>query len=227
VTGARIVAAVVAAAAAAALALSACGKDAPAEHRLLVIDGIEIRLADVEPYVAFFETFWPESGPKSRVQRALDEVLIPIALARRSFAKERAELKARADALCSVATNVLELEQQKAVAGDKLRSQVRRTHLQLPIALFAFDPLLTGSVSPPIEMPEGWRVVAAYDINQSSELLVGDYVDLLQVAFVHHSGKEWAEWCSAEKHRIADLATFVHPDYTTAMPEWIRQKKQS
>jgi len=208
------------------IALSACGRDAPAETRLLVLDGIEIQLAEVEPYVAFLDSFLPEVGRKTKVQRVLDEFLIPLRLAQRAAPERRRELRDRALALCSVATNVIELEQQTAQMLEKRRAEVTRMHTQLPIGMYAFDPMRVGAVSPPIEVPEGWFVIGTYDLKESRALVTADTVDAVQVGFFTHTPGQWREWYAAEKPRLADKATFVHPDYVNAMPVWIRPKKQ-
>lgn len=206
--------------------LSACSGDAPAEERLLVLDGIEIRLAEVEPYVAFLDSFIPEGGRKTKIQRVLDEYLVPLRLAQRAFPAERRQLKERADALRSVATNVNELEQQSRLIKEKRRSNLTRMHAHLPVAMFAFDPLRVGAVSPPLEMPEGWYVVGAFDLRESPGMVLDDYIDALQVGFITHTTSQWHEWYDAAKVELADKASFVHPDYVNAMPPWIRPKKQ-
>jgi hypothetical protein len=224
----RIALAVLAAAAATVAGIAAACGDAPAkpaETRLLVIDGIEIGLADVEPFVTFLDSFVPEGGRKTKIQRVLDEHLLPLHLARRAFASERAALRERADALRAVAGNARELEQQAALVREQRRSNVTRTHIQLPVAMWAFDPLHVGATSDPIEVPEGWFVVGLFDLGESPALAVNDYVDLLQVGFVHHGRKSLAEWYGEQQRLLADKATFVHPDYVTAMPPWIRPKK--
>lgn len=211
--------------AALAFAVTSCGDDAPAEQRLLVLDGIEIRLAEIEPYVAFLDSFIPEGGRKTKIKRVLDEYLVPLRLAQRAFAAERRELKERADALCSVAKNIVELEQQSALIKEKRRSNLSRMHAHLPVAMYAFDALRVGAVSPPLEMPEGWYVVGTYDLRESPGHMLDDYVDALQVGFITHTTSKWLEYYNQQRVELADKATFVHPDYVTAMPDWIRVKK--
>jgi hypothetical protein len=212
-----------AAATAAALGLAvACSRAAPAEHRLLVLDGIEITLADVDPYVAFFDSWLPEGGRKSKVLRALDDLLIPLRLAQRAFPAERAQLRARAEALCSVATNAYELEQQSQQVKDKRRSNLTRSTALLPVAMHVFDPSRVGAVSPPLELPHGWFVVGVFDLQPSPGLVMADYVDALQVGFVTHTSPQFMAWYLEQQQQLADKATFVHPDYEHAMPPWVR-----
>lgn len=210
-------------AAAAALAmLAGCSRQQPAEHRLLVLDGIEITLADVEPYVAFLDSYLPEGGRKSKVLRALEDLVLPIRLARRAFPQQREELRQRAEALCAVAGNVVELEAKSQFVKDKRRSNLTRSTAQLPVAMHAFDPLRVGGVSPPLEVPQGWFVVGVYDLHVSPGLVMDDYIDALQVGFVTHNAAQYLEWYRSEQDRLADKATFVHPDYEHAMPSWLR-----
>lgn len=215
-----------AALAAMAALLGACSKPAPAENRLLVLDGITFTLDDVAPYVAYYDAFLPEGGRKSKVLRALEDQLIPLRLAQRAFAAERAELKKQAEALATVATNALELEQQSQNVRDKRRSNLTRGTALLPVGMWAFDATRVGAVSQPLELPHGWIVVGLFDLRESPGLVMDDYVDALQVGFVTHPRIAFQEWCLAEQQRIADKATFVHPDYEHAMPPWLRVPKR-
>lgn len=212
------------------LGFAACGADsgAPAkEERLLVLDGIEIRFADVEPFVAYLDSYLPEGGRKTKIQHVLDDHVIPLKLAQRAFADQRRVQKVRADEICSVAKTWDELEKVSAQLADKKRAVVTRTHSRLPVEMYAFDPLHSGSVSPPLEVPEGWFIAGIYDVQQSPAQMLSDRVDMLQVGCVTHTSREWADFYAAEKQRIAGKATFIHPDYVHAMPVWIRQEKKS
>jgi formylglycine-generating enzyme required for sulfatase activity len=198
-----------------------CREEQPAEERILVLDGLEIRRADVAPYLAFIDSFRPEVGWKTKVQMILDEHLIPLLAARRALGPERERMRQQAEALVSVADNVLELERRSEQLEHKRRMNLTRTMAKLPVGIYLFQPERTGGVSPPIEVPQGWFVVASYDLHESP-LVLGDWVDALQVGFVTHTNKEWADWLDQEKLRLAGLATFVHPDYRDAMPAWIQ-----
>lgn len=206
--------------------VAACTRQPPVESRLLVVDGIEIRLEEVEPFVAFLDSFLPEGGRKTKIARVLDEHLLPLRLAQRAFVAERQELRARAEALAAVAGNVAELEQHAAQIETKRRSTLTRTRAMLPIAMRLFDPLQTGAVGPPIEVPQGWFVAGAYDFIASPGLALEDAVDALQVGFVTHTAVQWREWLAEQKQSIADKVTFVHPDYHGALPSWLRPPRQ-
>ncbi|MBL9077326.1 MAG: hypothetical protein JNL08_07480 [Planctomycetes bacterium] len=207
---------------AAALGLAACSDrpPAPADDRLLVVDGITITLAEVEPYVAFLDAAVPEAGRKTKIRRIVDEHLLPLRLAQRAFAARRAELREQAAALCGIATNSSELERVAPMQGDRTRRNLSRMQPRLPVAMFLFDPLLTGAVSPPIEVPNGWVVATAFDLHEGA-LMLDDYVDALQIGFLTHDAEGWGQWLLAERARVAGTVTWVHPDYREAMPDWL------
>lgn len=220
----RHLAAIVVAAALAALlaAPGGCSRSATPERRLLVLDGIEITLADVEPYIAFYDSFLPEGGRKSKIQRALEDYLVPLRLAQRAFPAEREEMRQRAAALCSVAGNAYELDKQSALVKDRRRSDLTRASALLPVAMHVFDPERVGSVSPPLELPHGWFVVGVFDLRQSPGLVIADHVDALQVGFVTHTAQQFQDWYLEQQRRLADTVTFFHPDYEHALPTWLR-----
>lgn len=207
-------------------ALAGCGGKAPEERRLLVVDGIEITLADVEPYIAFYDGYLPEGGRKSKALRALEDQVLPLRLAQRAFAPQRAAQRQLAEALCSVATNALELEQQSQQVRDKRRANLTRGTALLPVGMWAFDPTRVGAVSPPLELPHGWFVVGLFDLKESQGLVMDDYVDALQVGFVTHTRIEFDAWYREQQALLADKATFVHPDYEHALPSWLRPPKR-
>lgn len=216
---------------AAAFAVLACGgrREEPKEERLLVLDGLEIKLADVQPYIDFMKSAVPEAGVNTCIQTVLEEHLIPLRVAQRAFPTERQAMKARADDLCKVATNVLELDQQTQYLprAEKRRSRTTRLHLRLPVAIYALDVLKIGAVSPPLEMPEGWLVAGVCDVKESPALAVADEAEVLYVGFYTHPTGEWLNYYAAERARLADKATFVHPDYLYAMPTWIQLPKKT
>jgi hypothetical protein len=190
------------------------------EAPLLTIDGITITFGDAEPFQQYLASIAPEWGKKTRLRAVLDEYLIPLHLARRAFAKERAAARADAEALRSVATNVAELEQHSKLLSHR-RKVLARRQIELPASMFLFDPLTTGAASDPIEVPRGFYVLGAFELRESA-LKVDDLADTLQVGFTTHDIAAFAKWLDAEQTRIANRVTFVHPDYRDAMPPWMQ-----
>lgn len=188
--------------------------------KLLVVDGIEITLDDVAPWVEFLDSFGPEVARKVKVRRVLDEYLLPLRFAERSFAAARAVQLEHARRLCSVATNTYELEQHCALLVHK-KQQVSYGSVDFPVAHFVFDELRHGSVSEPLAVPRGFIVASGIDV-QKSTLVANDLAEALLVGFYTHSPADWNSWLDIEKHRIAGKVTFVHPDYREAMPEWLQ-----
>jgi hypothetical protein len=191
-----------------------------ADDLLMRIDGLDIRFGEVLPYLTVLDTVGPEWSPKVKFRRVLEEFTIPLRLAQRAFAEQRSKLLEQAKALCAVATNYRELEQY-ATNLSAQRKQVSRRSVELPIALFLFDELLMGSVSAPIEVPRGFVVATAHEL-QAAPMVINDQVDCLQIGFLTHSADEWQSWIANEQVRIASLVEFVHPDFRDHMPHWLR-----
>lgn len=208
------------------VALTGCGKDEPPpEKRLVVIDGIEITFDDLQPYYDMLEKYRPELGVKSKYVWAMREHVLPLRVAQRAFPKERAVQLQRAEALCSVAGNITELEEQSKLIEHKRRSNLTRANAKLPVALFLFeDKYQTNAVSPPIELPAGYFVVGGYEYHES-QLRAADYVDTLQVGFITHTSKQWLLYWEETKKTLGDKVTFVHPDYRDDMPPWMKIPK--
>ena len=206
--------------------LSACGGPAStppapqAGNRLLVVDGIEVTLDDLQPWLEFLDSFGPEVAPKVKVRRALDEYVLPMRFAERSFAAARAEQLALAKQLRAVATNTYELEQRGALLVQKRRN-ISYSSIDFPIARFVFDELRLGSVSEPLAVPRGFVVASGFDIHKTS-LVANDIADAVLVGFFTHSPADWATWLEGEKRRVGGLVTFVHPEHREAVPTWLQ-----
>jgi hypothetical protein len=204
--------------------LAACD-DAPKPdthpaNLLLTIDGLDITLDEVEQHVKFLDADQPEWATKVKFRRVLEEFTIPLRLAQRAFPEQRAEMRKRAENLRSVADNTAELEQQGAQQVIK-RKDLGRRQVELPVAEFLFNPLLTGSASQPIEVPRGFIVAGAYGLKESAQV-INDLVEAVQVGFLTHTPGDWQTWKDNEQLRVADKATYVNPAYRDSMPEWIK-----
>lgn len=211
------------------LLFAGCGEQSPAappadpptgpQDPLLVVDGVTITFADVEGPQRFLASLYPQAGRATKLRRVLEEHVLPLALARRAFAAEREAQRHLAVELCSVAGNVYELEQHA-----RLRRLARKVSgprdLDLPLAEFLFDPLHLLAVSPPIEVPRGFVVAAAFELMESA-LTIDDRCDALMVGFFTHDTTAFKEWLAAEQQRVGSLTTWVHPLYRDAMPSWI------
>jgi hypothetical protein len=205
-----------------------CSKEAPApaaDNRLLVVDGIVVTMDDVAPYLAFLDSFLPEGGRKAKLRRVLEEHLLPLRLAERAFPEQRREQLARAEGLVQVATNAAELEERSQAIHHRSRHSTSRLTPRLPVAMFLFDQSRWGSVSEPIEVPNGYIVATVFELKDDSALALDDYVDALQVGFLTHEIADWMAWLDTEQRRIGDHVTYVHPDYREAMPEWLHLPK--
>ena len=212
-------------AAALTLALAACDP-APApsaadDPRLIEIDGIAVTFEELQPYFDWLTEFRPGLGERTKYAWAMREHVLPLKLAQREFAAERAEQRALAEGLCSVATNIRELAERSELIQDKRRSDLTRQSAALPVAMFLFDELTLNAASPPIELPHGFFVVGAFE-RHDSPLVMADYVDALQVGFITHTALQWQKYWVAKRQEIGAKVTFLHPDYRDDMPDWIQ-----
>ena len=208
---------------AATLLLAGCEQppDPRKDPRLIEVDGLTVTFEELQPYVDWIASFRPAVGERTKFVWALREHVLPLKLAQREFAEERAKQKELADGLRSVATNILELEEHSKLITDKRRSNLTRSTAMLPVAMFLFDELTLNAVSQPIELPHGFFVVSAYE-RFESQLVADDYIDALQVGFITHTSPDWHKYWNAKRQEIGRKVTFVHPDYRDDMPPWIQ-----
>ena len=210
------------------VALKSCSKpptpDPKDDPRLLVVDGLTITFEELQPYVDWIRSFRPEGGTKTIHKKVLADHVLPLRLAQRAFADEREEQRKLAQGLADVAENIYDLERLTENSTRTQRKKLARMQARLPVSMFVFDPLRTGAVSQPIELPQGWFVVGSYEMVES-QIVTGDLCDVLQVAFVTHNAEQWALWFDAERERIKDKVTFVHPDYRDDLPAWLEPPK--
>ena len=208
-----------------ALALAACGKGSQAQPaddpRLIEVDGITITFEELQPYYDWLTEVRPGLGVRTKYSWAMQEHVLPLKLAQREFPQQRAQKRALAEGLSSVATNIAELEEHSRLIEDKRRSNLTRQSAMLPVAMFLFDDLTLNAVSPPIELPHGFFLASAYE-RYESPLVLADYVDALQVGFITHTAVEWQNYWTEKRKEIGAKVTFVHPDYRDDMPEWLQ-----
>lgn len=205
-----------------ALMTFACSNkaDPKDDPRLLVIDGIEITFADLQPYFDWLTSFRPELGIKTTYIWALRDHVLPLKFAQREFATERKEQLKLAQGLASVASNIYELEKQSKLISHKSRGNMTRQSAILPVAIWLFDELHTNAVSPPIELAQGFFVAGSYEFHPSP-MAMTEYVDALQVGFVTHTKMEWQTWWENEQLTLGKKVTFAHPDYRDDLPKWM------
>ncbi len=187
---------------------------------ILIVDGLQIRRAEVERYADIHRTTAPELGRKTIERHLLENYVLPLRVAQREFGERRAELRQQAQTLAEVATNVIELEQRSELLFHK-RKLVTRRQIEPPVVEFAFDPEKTGSVSGVLEVPHGFIVAGCFEIRESA-VVTEDLADLLQTGFATHTNAEWVEWLRGMQARLADKVTYVHPDHRDCLPSWMK-----
>ncbi len=187
---------------------------------LLVVDGITVTFADVAEPVAYFDRILPQYDERLKIQKVLTQFTLPLLFARREFAAQRQQQLELARTLRQSSGNVAELD-RNSIERSRRRAFLVPTDIDPPLAAFLFDDAQIGAVSPPIELPQGFVLASAFDVERGSEVL-RDRCDALLVHFLTHPANLWAEWLAALRTRIADRVTFVHPDYHLALPPWMK-----
>jgi hypothetical protein len=202
------------------------GSGAPAQAQLtadtllLTLDGIEFRWGDASGYVSFYDAIYPQWSLRTKLRKVLEDHLVPLRLAQRAFPELRAEQLQKARAMQSVCGNALELA-RKAEGLHHRRGEVGLQLVEVPVAVFLLDRARLGSVSDPIELPQGYMLCGALDLREGG--VVGDdLVDAVQVPFQTHDHPTFRKWLDEQQAALARKASFVHPDYRNAMPVWLQ-----
>lgn len=188
--------------------------------RLLTVDGIDVTFGELQPYSDFLGRYWADSGRRARIGKIVDDLILPLRLAQRALARERQQLLERARALSAVAGNAIELEQHGKALG--VRKNVTPGRVDIPTAMFLFDEARIGSVSPPIEVPQGFLVCAAFQVDHAA-VAVDDIADAFIVGFTTARDQvSWIEWLGEQQRAITDKVTYVHSDYRDVLPHWLK-----
>ena len=218
----------------ASFALTACGCDqtatpAPRSGVVLEIDGIEVRDAELKPLLDYIEASGERTGRNFAMQIVLERHVLPLRVAQRAFAAQRAELKVRADAFLRSVIDSGGADPQLRSKGQLLGGEtspglLSRTGMDLAQAAYCFVADNLGVVSPVIELPRGYCVVSFSDHKPGVERS-GDLVNAYQVPFYTHTRLQFEDWWAAQKKALADKLTYLHPDYADALPPWIKRIK--
>jgi hypothetical protein len=209
-----------------------CGSgDQPAADPGLVleIDGLRISAEELADFEDYFRELDPTMGRNYRIGELLDQFVLPLHLARRAFGEERARARDLATSLAALVGNggYTELVKRGEVHGGyQPESPFGRNQLPMPVARYAFDERHLFQVSPPIEVPQGFCVIATYKLLQGVST-VQDRVEAYVVLFDTQSTGGFSTWYKAEKQRIGDRVTYVHPDYRDALPPWVKTNQVS
>jgi len=190
---------------------------------ILEIDGLEVWQRDLEPLLRYVDSVDRRIGEKARVRAILGNHLIPLRLAQRAFAEQRSELRRRCAALHSAVGNEAYpglVAKGKAVVGDRGAIHAGRQDLPLPVAAYVFDPANLGMMSPVLEVPQGFCLIAASDV-LAGATRASDAVDAFQVGFYTHDPVTFGAWLRQAEREVATRLTYVNPDYKDSLPPWI------
>lgn len=211
-------------------AITGCGggpaDPVPAQPPLLLAVGdIEIPLAEAEQWLPYLDQVDRRASRNAKLRMLLTLHLLPIELARRAHAAQRAELRAQAESMVRVAGNGgfgELLTKGRNYGAYRPQDGFLRNELPLSVARYAFDPANLGRVSPVLETPQGFAVVAVADITPGSTSLL-DRVDAVVVPFYTHPPAEFGAWLQGATAELANLPLRIDPAHRDAMPEYLRQ----
>ncbi len=190
-----------------------------ADTLLLTLDGIEFRWGEAAAFISFYDSIYPQWSLRTKLRKVLEDHLVPLRLAQRAFPELREEQLQKARAMQSVCGNALELA-RKAEGLHHRRGEVGLQLVEVPVAMFLLDRARLGSVSDPVELPQGYMLCGALDLREGG--VVGDdLVDAVQVPFQTHDHPTFRKWLDEQQAALATKASFVHPDYRNAMPVWL------
>lgn len=213
---------------------SATGCDQPPPERPGVVvefDGHVIRDDDVAPYRTYLESIGERLGPAYVTAAVLEQHLVPLALARKAFASERAELERQArgfqESVMAAGGADPQLRAKGAIVGGQA-AEVGRGNLDLAQAAWCFtldehgQLAHFGQSSPVIETPRGFCVLSFRD-HVPGVTRAADRIDLFVVTFyTHASYSAYKAWYQSEKLRLAGAATYVGEAYRDAIPAWLK-----
>lgn len=217
-----------AAALVATILVGGCGEPRPAgpgPDVVLVLDGIEIKKDALTDLVRYLGTTGERLGEMYRIQGALDRHLIPLELMRRAFPAERAVQRERAEAMKrSVAASGDAYPQLRSkgelLGGEATPGNLARHQMELVQAMWCFDEANFGLVSPVLEVPQGFCLVAVQD-HVLGATRTQDGVDAYLVPFYVLDRGKFDAWYLEQKKLLANRLDYVHPDYVDALPRWL------
>lgn len=203
------------------------GPPPPPEPGVLLVldpgDGrpVTVRRADLMPHDAFWARHDPSLGVDYRRRQLLDQLVLPVALARAAFPEERAAARERATRLAEHCGNALELRRRgEALGGFGPDEAFTQAELPLSVTRWALEPAHIGAVSPPLPTPRGFYVAGLEDILPGTTS-AGDRFVAFVVPFFTHDPSAFDAWLAERKQALTGAVSYVHPDIAEALPAWL------
>jgi len=190
---------------------------------VLIVDGMEITAQEVHAFDESLRAFHPAVGRDTLARHVLTTHVLPLRAAQRAFADERADLAREALAYSQEVQGdgYPGLAATGPMRGGYRAERKPRGNLSLPLQEWAFAKERLYAVSPPLEVPEGFQVAAAYEFHDSISSGT-EMVDVYVVPFMVLGRDEFAQWWEAERARLATRCTWVRSDHRHALPTWLQ-----
>jgi hypothetical protein len=189
---------------------------------VLQVDGLQVWEHEVAPLVSYLASVDRRAGRRTRLAAILSAHLLPLKLAQRAFAAERAALRPRCEALRRAVDNggFPELVAKGRVVPGASHLRLGRHELPLPLQSYAFAAENLGQTSPVLEVPQGFALIATEHLAPGTSR-ADDLADVFQVPFYSHSPDDFAAWLRGAQAAVAGRVEYVHPDYRDALPPWL------
>jgi hypothetical protein len=198
---------------------------APADPELaLAFDGLRVTRAELMDLVPYFESIDRRLGRKHLLRQILEQDVIPLRLAQRDLARERAPLRERAQALHRVVGTggFPELVVKGRPYGVHRPEQGwLRSELPHAVARHAFDEARLGQLSPVLELPQGYALVATSEIRPGATTAL-DRADACLVTFYTHDAAAFGRWLDGARRKLHTTLTWVSPDLADVVPDYLR-----
>ena len=196
----------------------------PGSEAALEFGGLRITRAELEDLIPYFESIDRRLGRQHTRRVVLEEDLIPMKLAQRELVAERRELRERAEALRRVIGNggfpdlVARGQRFGATRPDQFWLRQQLPHA---VARYAFDESSLGQVSPVIEVPQGFALVATSEIQRGTTMIL-DRADACLVTFYTHDAQAFGRWLEGALPKLHKTLTWVSPEFAAIVPNYLR-----
>lgn len=188
------------------------------------VDGIVITRGEVESYNEYFRDLDPTLGRENCTRILLDQHLLPLRFAQREFAAARKVQRERAQSLANSLGESAGYDEmlERTSKNPDAETKDNAIRQELPLAeqrwLFADENV--GRVSPVLETPQGFSLVAATE-KFPGMTKAFDRADVLLVRFYTHRSKAYARWRSDLRQRVKKLSKdkkIIHPEFRDVFP---------
>jgi hypothetical protein len=190
---------------------------------LFVVDDAIVLRADYESFLPYIRSIHRQIGDEAAKAFVVERHLLPLALARLEFGEQRRERLAEAEALVRAVGNggPSELEAKARHLGVVAPEEgFGRAELPLAVARRLFDETTIGQLGSPVEVPQGYAVVASSAIFPGTSS-AHDRAEGVLVPFYTHGPEAFEAWLRPRLGNVKSRIRHVAPDFRNALKEYL------